>query len=250
MMTVEQCRGQQLKQYNPQAKQLPISGQITSPPSAPGGGLTTKDSNRDCIWIEDDDGIYNTSCGNAFEVMDGTPEFNNMKFCPYCGKSAKSNSIVQTEPAHFLNQSMNALHITASITKVNMTDYCIICKHCLTHIITTYWRKLNSVMRRLTDTCCWDTKKYPSKYEPQEKLPEKPAQCLCETCRMTVEQCRGQQLKQYNPQAEREKVLELLNDLRKYANGEYKEADLSDNEHDMRIHLEYGNRIMEIGFRV
>ena len=47
-------------------------------------------------------------------------------------------------------------------------------------------------------------------------------------------------------QSERDKVLELLNDLRKYANGEYKEADLSDNEHDLRIHLEYENRIWGI----
>lgn len=50
----------------------------------------------------------------------------------------------------------------------------------------------------------------------------------------------------YNPQAEREKILELLNNLRRYANGEYKEADLSDNEHDLRIHLEYENRIWGI----
>jgi hypothetical protein len=47
-------------------------------------------------------------------------------------------------------------------------------------------------------------------------------------------------------QSERDKVLELLDGLRKYANGEYKEADLSDNEHDLRIHLEYENRIWGI----
>jgi len=40
----------------------------------------------DCIWMEDDDGIYQTSCGNAFEFMNGTPDDNHMKFCPYCGK--------------------------------------------------------------------------------------------------------------------------------------------------------------------
>jgi hypothetical protein len=45
---------------------------------------------------------------------------------------------------------------------------------------------------------------------------------------------------------ERDTVLELLDGLRKYANGEYKEADLSDNEHDLRIHLEYENRIWGI----
>jgi hypothetical protein len=81
-----------------------------------------------------------------------------------------------------------------------MTDYCISCKHCSTHIKTTYWCKQNCVMRQPTDTCCWNTKRYPSKFEPQIPIPEKPAQCLCETCRMTVEQCRGQQLRQYNPQ--------------------------------------------------
>ena len=47
-------------------------------------------------------------------------------------------------------------------------------------------------------------------------------------------------------QNQREKVLDGLDGLRKYANGEYKEADLSDNEHDLRIHLEYENRIWGI----
>jgi hypothetical protein len=41
-------------------------------------------------------------------------------------------------------------------------------------------------------------------------------------------------------------VLELLNDLRHYANGEYKEADVSDDEDKMRIHLEYENRVWDI----
>ena len=43
-------------------------------------------SEQSCIWMEDDDGIYQTSCGNAFEFMNWTPENNHMKFCPYCGK--------------------------------------------------------------------------------------------------------------------------------------------------------------------
>jgi len=42
------------------------------------------------------------------------------------------------------------------------------------------------------------------------------------------------------------KVLEQLDDLRKYANGEYQEAECSDNEREMRIHLEYENRIWGI----
>ena len=42
--------------------------------------------------------------------------------------------------------------------------------------------------------------------------------------------------------AEREKVIEILGDLNKYSCEEYEEASLSDNEREMRIHLEYGNR--------
>jgi hypothetical protein len=49
------------RQYNPQAEQS-------------------------CIWTEDEDGIYQTSCGNSFEFMNGTPNDNHTKFCPYCGK--------------------------------------------------------------------------------------------------------------------------------------------------------------------
>ena len=39
-----------------------------------------------CLWIEDDDGVYQTSCLHSFEFMDGTPELNGIKFCPYCGR--------------------------------------------------------------------------------------------------------------------------------------------------------------------
>ena len=39
-----------------------------------------------CTWVENDHiGIYQTACGNSFQFIDGTPESNRMKFCPYCG---------------------------------------------------------------------------------------------------------------------------------------------------------------------
>jgi hypothetical protein len=40
---------------------------------------------RPCHWTEDE-GMWATSCGNAFMLNDGTPTDNNMKFCCYCGK--------------------------------------------------------------------------------------------------------------------------------------------------------------------
>ncbi len=38
-----------------------------------------------CAWDEDEDGTWHTDCGNLFEVIDGTPAENKMKFCCYCG---------------------------------------------------------------------------------------------------------------------------------------------------------------------
>jgi len=42
-------------------------------------------SEQYCLWIEDEDGVYQTSCLHSFEFMDGTPERNGIKYCPYCG---------------------------------------------------------------------------------------------------------------------------------------------------------------------
>ena len=41
-----------------------------------------------CAWAEetnDDYDCWTTECGNRFEIIDGTPGENRMKFCPYCG---------------------------------------------------------------------------------------------------------------------------------------------------------------------
>ena len=39
-----------------------------------------------CKWSVDDDGIWNTDCGNAFFFDSDGPHENGFKFCPYCGK--------------------------------------------------------------------------------------------------------------------------------------------------------------------
>lgn len=40
-----------------------------------------------CNWEEMDAdwNSWETQCGNAFTIMEGTPADNNFKFCPYCG---------------------------------------------------------------------------------------------------------------------------------------------------------------------
>ena len=37
-----------------------------------------------CLW-NNADGCWETTCGNAFEINDGTPAENNMTYCCYCG---------------------------------------------------------------------------------------------------------------------------------------------------------------------
>jgi hypothetical protein len=40
----------------------------------------------ECTWKDDDDGVWETSCGGAFVFTTDGPTENNMRFCPYCGK--------------------------------------------------------------------------------------------------------------------------------------------------------------------
>lgn len=43
-------------------------------------------SPEQCEWAEDEYGTWETSCGNAFEINDGSPADNDMAYCCYCGK--------------------------------------------------------------------------------------------------------------------------------------------------------------------
>ena len=42
-----------------------------------------------CTWTENDDGAWETDCGETFEFTDGGPAENGAKFCQYCGKAIK-----------------------------------------------------------------------------------------------------------------------------------------------------------------
>jgi hypothetical protein len=40
-----------------------------------------------CDWTENSDPDYwETSCGEAFIIIEGTPQDNKMKYCPFCGQ--------------------------------------------------------------------------------------------------------------------------------------------------------------------
>ena len=43
-----------------------------------------------CDWTYDENyDTWETTCGHAHCFMDGGPNENHMKFCPYCGKKLK-----------------------------------------------------------------------------------------------------------------------------------------------------------------
>ena len=47
------------------------------------------DEQHPCVWTEDEDGNYETDCGQMFCFIEGGPTDNGMKFCCYCGKPLK-----------------------------------------------------------------------------------------------------------------------------------------------------------------
>lgn len=46
-----------------------------------------------CTWTEDDDGYYETSCGEMHVFITGTPSENHYKFCPYCGLELRDSNV-------------------------------------------------------------------------------------------------------------------------------------------------------------
>ena len=37
-----------------------------------------------CQW-SDEDTCWDTGCGECYTLIEGTPESNGLKFCPFCG---------------------------------------------------------------------------------------------------------------------------------------------------------------------
>lgn len=40
---------------------------------------------RACVWTQSEYNLWETDCNGAFEVNDGGPYDNDMRFCCYCG---------------------------------------------------------------------------------------------------------------------------------------------------------------------
>ena len=44
---------------------------------------------KSCTWAQDEEGVWQSSCGCSFILNEGTPSENKMAFCCYCGKAIK-----------------------------------------------------------------------------------------------------------------------------------------------------------------
>ena len=49
-----------------------------------------------CEWAEDDDGVWQTDCGEAHQFTDGGPVENSQRFCGYCGGKLKPKPYVES----------------------------------------------------------------------------------------------------------------------------------------------------------
>lgn len=50
-----------------------------------------------CAWTQDPDGIWYASCEHAHEFNTGTPEENDHRYCPYCGKALETKEPIFDE---------------------------------------------------------------------------------------------------------------------------------------------------------
>ena len=44
---------------------------------------------RECVWTEDTDGLWKTSCGRSWTFIEGGPKDNRVHYCHGCGKPVR-----------------------------------------------------------------------------------------------------------------------------------------------------------------
>lgn len=50
-----------------------------------------------CVWTEDEDGVWHTACGEAFQWQTCGPRENGARFCCYCGGMLEAVHYVEEE---------------------------------------------------------------------------------------------------------------------------------------------------------
>ena len=52
-----------------------------------------------CTWKQDEDGLWNTGCDNAFFFDTGGVADNEFKYCPYCGNKIRAKPFAEAPDA-------------------------------------------------------------------------------------------------------------------------------------------------------
>lgn len=52
-----------------------------------------------CVWTDDEDGIYHTTCGGMFVLLADTPRQNGMNYCCYCGRTLTEADTQMEQPS-------------------------------------------------------------------------------------------------------------------------------------------------------
>ena len=65
---------------------------------------------KPCTWTHTDycfEDCWETSCGNVWCLIEGTPTENGMQFCPYCGKPLVDEIELEAESAAQLQEDID-----------------------------------------------------------------------------------------------------------------------------------------------
>lgn len=65
-------------------------------------GVTRQDA---CVWTQDSDGPWCTSCGKVWEFIDGGPADNGAHFCHHCGGVLLAEPFAKDEPPNAQDQA-------------------------------------------------------------------------------------------------------------------------------------------------
>ena len=69
----------------------------TSTGGTDGERTTGENMDDNCLWEENPDGQWETTCEQIFEFNNGGPENNGFGFCPYCGKKLVEKPYTEKE---------------------------------------------------------------------------------------------------------------------------------------------------------
>ena len=98
MSDLEQSQPTQSKNWLarlPPEEQERLSNQPAGGQQLPAQSQPIETGHEWCVWQADDEGTYETSCGQAFVFTCDGPRENGARFCMYCGKPLEARAYAE-----------------------------------------------------------------------------------------------------------------------------------------------------------